>query len=279
VFFDSLRAVLAQGAERRQPLTPEKLDDIELDEAYRFYTERFADAGDFTFFIVGSIEPSLVRPLVERYLASLPSRDDSERWADLGIERPDGVVTETVRKGIEARSRVSFVFHGDYEWSREENHVLRSMATAMETRLREVIREEEGGTYGIGVWASPSRYPDEEYLVHITFGTDPGRAEELSDRVLSVLSEVIEDGLDSSYAQRVRTIQSEEYEKDIRSNSYWMNTMQGLYFHELDPARILEYPDLIETIDAEVLTAATRRYLDTDQYIELILFPEEDADR
>jgi zinc protease len=277
VFFDRLRAILARGAERRQPLTVEKLEEIDLDAAYDFYTERFADAGDFTFFIVGSIEPSLVRPLVERYLASLPSTDGGEQWADPGIERPTGVVTETVERGIEARSRVSFVFHGEYPWSREENHVLRSMASALETRLREVIREEEGGTYGIGVWASPSRYPDPEYLVHITFGTDPERADELADRVLSVISDITEEGFESSYAQRVRTTQAEEFEKEIETNGYWMNTLQGLYFHELDPARILEYPELVDGIDAGVLTEAARRYLDTDRYIELILVPEETA--
>jgi zinc protease len=223
------------------------------------------------------MEPSLVRPLVERYLASLPSEDGEERWADPGIERPSGVVTDTVEKGIEARSRVSFVFHGDYEWSREENHVLRSMASALETRLREVIREEEGGTYGIGVWASPSRYPDPEYLLHITFGTDPERAENLADRVLAVISEITDEGLESSYARRVRTTQTEEYEKDIETNGYWMSTMQGLYFHELDPTRILEYPELVEAVDAELLTDAARRYLDPDQYIELILYPEDGA--
>jgi len=275
VFFDRLRAVLADGAERRQPLTLDTLEDIDLDEAYGFFSERFADAGDFTFFIVGSAQPSLLRPLVERYLASLPASGGEESWVDPGIERPEGVVTERVEKGIEARSRVSFVFHGDYEWSREENHVLRSMATAVETRLREVIREEEGGTYGIGVWASPSRYPDEEYLVHITFGTDPERAGELSERVLSVLADIRDEGLDPSYAQRVRTTQTEDFEKDIRTNGYWMSTMQGLYFHELDPTRILEYPELVSAIDAEVITEAARRYLDTDRYIEVVLYPED----
>ncbi len=275
VFFDRLRSILAGGAERRRPLTLETLEEIDLDDAYEFYAERFADAGDFTFFIVGSMQPSLVRPLVERYLASLPAAGGGESWEDTGIERPDGVVRERVEKGIEARSRVSFVFHGDYEWSREENHVLRSMATAVETRLREIIREEEGGTYGISVWASPSRYPNEEYSVHISFGTDPERAAELSERVLAVLADIRDEGLDSSYAQRVRTTQTEDFEDDIRSNDYWLNTLQGLYFHELDPTRILEYPELVDAIDAEVLTEAVRRYMNEDRYIELVLYPED----
>jgi zinc protease len=275
VFFDRLRSVLASGHERRQPLTVDKLEEISLEAAYEFYTERFGDASDFTFFIVGSAEPSLVRPFVERYLASLPSEGRKESWKDVGIERPDGVVSETVEKGIEERSRVSLVFHGPYEWSREENHILRSTARALETRLREVIREEEGGTYGIGVWASPSRYPEPEYLVHVTFGTDPARADDLSRRVLSVIDSIAQNGFDQSYAQRVRTTQTEEFEKDIRTNDYWMSTLQGLYFHELEPNRILEYPELIERIDAELITNAARRYLDTETYIELILFPEE----
>lgn len=278
VFFDRLREVLAQGDARRQALTVEELEEITLDTAFEFYTERFADASDFTFFLVGSFEPSLVRPFVERYLAGLPAEDRQESWRDVGIERPTGIVEETVEKGIEQRSRVSLVFHGPYDWSREENHVLRSLGEAVQTRLREVIREEEGGTYGIGVWASPNRYPDEEYLVHITFGTDPARADELANRVLSVLEEIRSNGFEPSYAQRVRTTQSEEFEKDIRTNGYWMSTLQGLYYHDLDPARIQEYPKLIERIDAELLTEAANRYLNQDSYIELILLPGDESD-
>ena len=275
VFFDRVRSLLFQGAERRKPLTVDKLDGITLDQAYESYTDRFSDAGDFTFFIVGSIEPSIVRPFAERYLASLPSDGREESWADPGVERPDGVITETVEKGIEERSRVSLVFHGSYEWSRSENHRLNSMAEALQRKLREVIREEEGGTYGITVTASGSRYPDPRYIVHITFGTDPDRARELADRVRSVIEKITEDGLDSSYVERVKSTQREGFEDDIRTNNYWMNTLKGLYFHELDPTRILEYPDFIADLDADTVTEAARRYLNMDRYIEVILYPED----
>lgn len=275
VFFDRVRSLLFQDAERRKPLTEEKLDEITLDQAYESYNDRFSDAGDFTFFIVGSVEPSVVRPFVERYLASLPSEGREERWDDPGIERPEGVVSETVEKGIEERSRVSLVFHGAYEWSREENHRLNSMAEALERKLREIIREEEGGTYGIRVSATPDRYPDPRYTIHITFGTDPDRARELSDRVRSVIEEITEEGFESSYVERVRSTQSDEFEDDIRTNSYWLDTLKGLYFHELDPTRIHEYPDLVSEMNADSLTEAARQYLNMDRYIEVILYPED----
>ncbi|MFP4636947.1 MAG: M16 family metallopeptidase [Spirochaetaceae bacterium] len=275
VFSDRLRAILSGDAERRRPLTLERLEEIELEEAYRFYRERFADAGDFTFFVVGSTEPSVLRPLVERYLAGLPGDGEAEGIGDPEIERPDGVVEDVVRKGIEPQSRIALVFHGDYEWSREENHVLRGMAEALERRLREIIREEEGGTYGIRVSATPRRYPDEEYLVYIRFSTDPVRARELTDRVYEVIEGITEEGLDESYAERVRSTLREDFEEDIRTNTYWRDMLEGLYFHELEPARILEYPELVDELTAEALTDAVRRYLDTEQYVELILLPEE----
>src|SRR5690606_279207 len=96
-FSDTVRVVLAQGHPRARPPSPEMFDQLDMWKSFEIYRDRFADASDFTFYIVGSFEPEDVREYVETYLASLPSLGRIERGRDLGIRPPRGVVEKVVR--------------------------------------------------------------------------------------------------------------------------------------------------------------------------------------
>ena len=75
---------------------------MNLDKSFAFYKDRFADASDFTFVIVGSFDLPTIKPLVERYLGSLPSLHRKETGRDVGIRPPTGVVEKEVRQGHRA---------------------------------------------------------------------------------------------------------------------------------------------------------------------------------
>ncbi|MFP4431497.1 MAG: M16 family metallopeptidase [Spirochaetaceae bacterium] len=276
-FISTLREILFQDHPRRRQLTPEDVERIDLDAALSFYRERFADPSDFTFFFVGSASPETLEPFVTRYLASIPAVNRNESWEDIGVETPEGVVDRDVYAGIEPISRVGIVFHGEYDWGRENNYRLRSTADLLGRRLREVIREEEGGTYGIGAWASVRRHPDPLYTVFITFSTDPDRAEELTDRVMGVVEEVTAGDISRELVERVRTTQLAEFESGRRTNGFWLNALWESYFYDLDPAVVLDYPDLVEDFTPTVVRETAVRYFDTDRMVTVILYPAEAA--
>ena len=151
VFVERFFQALAQDHPRRQPLTPERLDQIDPRVAMEVYEERFADAGDFTFVLAGTFRPEDVEGLVETYLASLPATDREETWRDVGVERPSEPVEIVVERGIEPKATVWLVLHGDAPWSREEEHTLATLGRVLQIRLREVLREELGAVYGASV--------------------------------------------------------------------------------------------------------------------------------
>ncbi|PYS68978.1 MAG: peptidase M16, partial [Acidobacteria bacterium] len=72
-FSKALMAARYQNHLRRQLTTPEMIDSWNLDKSMAFYKDRFADASDFTFVFVGSFDLPTIKPLVEKYLGSLPS--------------------------------------------------------------------------------------------------------------------------------------------------------------------------------------------------------------
>src|SRR4030095_11849867 len=72
-FQEALTKALTQDHPRARTPTPEMIDTMDLTKSLAFYKDRFSDASDFTFVFVGRLDPNTVKPLVEKYLASLPS--------------------------------------------------------------------------------------------------------------------------------------------------------------------------------------------------------------
>jgi zinc protease len=274
-FQDTLQVTLSQGHFRARPLSAELLDELDLDRALAFYRDRFADAGDFTFVFVGSFDLREIRPLVQTYLGGLPTTGRIETWRNVGMDPPTGVIRKTVRKGIEPRAQTEIVFTGPFEYAPAELHALRSLADLLEIRLREVLREDLAGTYDVSVVASAARLPEPRYSFHIGFGSAPERVTELTDVVLSVIDSLKTAGPPESDVQKVREIQRRERETNLRQNGYWLEALVARYREGRDPRDILEGGRLIDALDAAVIQQAARRYLRTDNYVQVTLVPEQ----
>ena len=221
---------------RALPLYGAALEEIELDDVLATYTERFSDASDFTFVFVGTIDPDALRPLAERYLATLPADGADPGWRDVGIDRPDGIVTDTVRAGIEPVSEVVVAFHGTYDFSQQSNYAIRAVERMLSIRMQEVIREDESGTYGVGVQAKFSRIPDERYSLLVSFRSSPERIEELTGRVFDVIREVREEVPDESYVERIRETQRSSFREQLTNNQFWLSQV-GTRPGTIDPWR------------------------------------------
>ena len=277
VYSDSLGVILSGHHPWSTPLQAEQLQDIDLDRAMAFYRERFADVGDLTWVFVGNVDPRTLRPMVERWIATLPSTGREESWRDPGIETPEGPLHRVVRAGIDEKARTTLVMHGDFEWNRANRHALSSLGQALRIRLREVIREDMSGTYGVSVSASSSRIPESEWQMRISFGADPERLDELVAEVEKVLREVRENGLDASYVEKVREQQKREHEEGIRQNGYWMSTLTFRERYGIDQLEQLDTLELIDALDAEDLAAAAARYLPVESMLRVDMVPEEGA--
>ena len=278
VFQDTLSVTLNQHDARQRPWTLELLDELDLDRSLDVYRDRFADASDFTFVFVGAIDLQRIRPMVETYLASLPDRDRVEAWRDVGPTRPAGVVARDLRRGVEKKSQVAMVFPSEIAWSQETVHRVRSMATALQIRLRERIREDMSGTYGIGLWPMINRFPREECLAWVSFGCDPDRVDELVDAVLNEIEEMKVSGPDSLLMTKVKEGQRRQFEKDLKENRFWQSALHNAYLNDQPVDEILDYPELTESLTADDIRQAAVAHLDFDRYVKVVLYPAQDAE-
>ncbi|HEX2205313.1 MAG TPA: insulinase family protein, partial [Longimicrobium sp.] len=270
---DTLHAVLTQGHPRARRLTSASFDSVSLDRALAIYRERFADAGDFTFYLVGRFSPDSIRPLVETYLGGLPSTGRRETWRDVGVRGPRGIVRKTVRRGLEPQARTALVFEGPVEFDRRTVSLLRTLADALEIRLREQLREELGGTYGVSVSGNAGRDPRPEYQFSVDFGADPARLDELSRVVFAQIDSLKNQGPTERDLQKVREAQRRSRETDLRDNQYWTSALVSYDRYGWDFRLIDDDPMSMTFTPADVREAA-RRFLDTSNYVQVSLVPE-----
>jgi len=272
-FGDTLSATLTQHHPRARPLTVESLDGIDLDRALAFYRDRFASAEDFVFVLVGALDLETVRPLVEQYLGALPAAERDDHWVDLDIDPPDGVIEKVVRRGIEPQSRTAMVFTGPFEYTHENRLRIRVLASVLEGRLRENLREVLGGTYSVGVSAGYEDIPEPRYTIRVTFGSDPERAEELRAEVFEEIERLKGDGPTEQDVNTALEQERRSLETSMESNGWWASQ---LTFHAeagTDPGTILD-----RSREAAVTVEAVRtdagRYLPDDRYVVVVLLPE-----
>ncbi|MFC1595505.1 M16 family metallopeptidase [Gemmatimonadota bacterium] len=277
-FLDTVTAIVSQNHFRARPITEEMIDEWDLQRSLDFYRDRFADASDFTFLFIGNIDLETIRPLVERYIGGLPSIGRVETWRDVGIEYPSGVVKKEVRRGVEPQSQTILLFPGPFEYTRLNSYALTSMTEVLNIRLREKIREELGGTYGVNVGASVSRRPEEEYSITIMFGADPERMEELIGVVFDEIDSLGTFGPTPDYIQKVQESQRRARETNLRQNGYWMTNLAGRYRYGGDPREILTYEAIIDQLTPEMVRDAARKYFDLENYLQFTLYPEGSID-
>ncbi len=273
-FYDTLSVVMAQHHPRVRPLTAARVDSVRLDDAMRFYQERFADMDDFTFVIVGSFAVDSIRPLVEQWLATLPATPRQDRWRDLGIRPPTGQVERTVRKGIEPKARTLLAFTGPFEFTPANRVAMNALAEVLTITLRERLREALGGTYGVNVSGSPSRIPVPSYSFYVSFSSAPDQVEPLVQAARAEIDALRARGARLADVQKVQETMLRERETGLRENSWWLRRLAAYDQYGEELRGVLAGDRYARALTPEMIREAARKWLSGENVVRLTLLPE-----
>ena len=265
---------LWKGNVRRKPAEPDEIAKVDEDKALAFYKDRFADFSDFTFVIVGSIKLETLKPLVETYLASLPGKGRKEKEKDLNIRRVPGVVKKVFKLGSEPKAAVQIEFHGPQKWTRDNDRDMYVLGEVLEVKLRNTMREDMGGVYGVGASGRISRSPYQERSFGIRFGCDPARVDELVKAALDGAAALAKDGADEETLANVKEQFVKGRETELRTNRFWLGWLATSYKYGDDPTIVLDTAPMIARMKPALVKAAAKRYLDPKQYYESVRLPE-----
>ena len=248
---------------------------LDLEVMQRYYRERFSNAADFTFFVVGAFTVDGITPLLEQWVATLPSTGKkTSTFKDTGVRFPERTAKEEVLKGREPRGQTVMSFFADTKLDELEMHRARSAASLLGIRLRDILREELGGTYGVSV-AYDNSMPQPGYgSMTVQFGSDPANIEKLSGEVLKEIERLKAQGPTAEDVARVQELERRDLETASRQNSYWVGSLQTVHMLGWDPGSIARREDRIRKLTPQVLHETFKRYFPTDRYTIVTLKPE-----
>jgi zinc protease len=257
---------------------PIKLEDIAKlnpDRMYAFYQQLYANAADFTFFFTGAFKVDEIVPLLEKYVASLPSKGAAtSKFADLRIQFPASVVREVVYKGQEPRGQTMMTFYADTGLEELETHRVQAAVNVVENRLREILREQLGGTYSVNVsYLNTSPVPSYGTTT-VQFASAPENVEKLQAAVMAELDRLRRDGPSPGDVQAVKEAEKNGLQEAFRENSYWQGSLMTAHLLGRDPRRIPLRIERTESLNQENILAAIRKYFPATRYTIVTLMPE-----
>ena len=275
VFGERVEQVNTSNHYSAQALKVADLPSLNLDAMRRFYQARFGNAADFTYFFVGTFAVNELTPMLEKWIGSLPSTGKkTSAPRDMGVRFPSAVVREEVKKGKEPRSQTVMAFFADTGLDEFEMHRARAAANVLGIRLREILREELGGTYGVNV-SYDNSLPMKGYgAMSIQFGSAPENVDKLVKAVFDEVARLQKAGPSLDDVNKVKEMERRDLETNARQNSYWLGSLQTVHMLGWDPTGINRRLDRIEKLTPEILHGMFTKYFPMERYTVVTLKPE-----
>ncbi|MCH6256020.1 insulinase family protein [Puniceicoccaceae bacterium K14] len=278
VFQDRIMEELYENHPRREPLTSDMLRLFDPELSLAVYEDRFSDASDFTFVFVGAMDLKSFKPYVSKYLGGLPAvgREEEGRLVD-GTLR-EGVTSFSMNKGLEDKSVVRVQYFGEAEWSVDNRYSLIAARDVLDIRLRNVLREEKGGTYGVSLSANLSRAPEERFSSGFAFSCDPENVQIMIMLAQAEIDRLKREGPSESDLSKVKEIHLRGVESGLQSNNFWLQSISTIIQEERDLDEILKSEERIKGLKADSVKKAFEVYFDRTNMLEAILNPQVNPD-
>jgi zinc protease len=272
VFDDTVAATLRPRDLRALHNTAPFVAAVDMDRAFRFWRDRATNGSNFTAVIIGDFEIWQVSPLIERYLASLPT-GHAEQPADVGFRRPNGIVERVIQRGIEPRAFTRIIVGDTLDLTLEADADLDAVRDLLEMVLYERLREQLGGTYGVSVSVDVRRGPQPSYAFNIDFAASPARVDSLASAAIGEIERLRDRGPTSTEAMKVREAAIQHNSDESRGNTYWANELEWHALSGWSLDSIADHPNDAANVSLPMLIAACNKYLDGRSYVRVTRLP------
>jgi len=249
-FSDNLIFALFDNHPLRKRMKAEDYDKVDYAKALKLYADRFKDANNFVFTFVGNIDPETFEPMVEQYIGALKTKKNDETWTANVPAITDKDVTSHYTKAMENPKVTCYmVYNGDMEFNRKNQLTMQVLSDVMDIVYTEKIREDEGGTYGVGVNGNLNNRPKESFMFLIGFNTNKEMYEKLMGIAKAELQNMANQGPRPEDLKKVKEFLIKKHAEDLESNRYWMNCIQTQDSDGYNP--MANYNEIINGISSD----------------------------
>jgi zinc protease len=274
VFGEKLSQINTSNHYTAQPLTPERLNTLSREKMVAFYRERFSNAADFTFFMVGAFKVDDVVPLLAQYVGSLPSAGKpTSSFKDVALHFPAATEQARVELGREPRGQTVISFYADPSIDPMEQEQIIAATTVLDIALRDILREDLGQTYTVAVGLSQPLPQRGAGHIQVRFGAAPENLPSMTARVMEEIKRLQQEGPSLDLTNRAKETARRGYETALKQNDYWLGRLQTIKMYDRDPGEILTRNKRIDTLTPQVLQDVFRKYFPADRSTVVTLVP------
>ena len=262
------------------PLAPvavphaEYFDQLKLDRAMEIYKEHIGDVSGMQFAFVGNIDEQKLIPLIEKYVASLPSTGKKFTYTDNKVRTAKGKINLNTYKGKEEKSLILAVFAGETPFNEDEALKAKALTEVLNIRIIEELREKVQGIYGGGIFGGLEKVPYNSYSFIAQLPCGPEKADTLTKALQIEIAKIRKNGIEESYLSKVKKQWLETHKETIKSNAAWAGNIISSKVEGENIDRFVNYEKYVEKLTTADIKKVANSYLSGNNLMIATLMPE-----
>lgn len=253
---------------------PEYYDKIDMQRAVNIYKERFGDANEMNFAIVGSIDESKLKLLVEQYIGALPATNKVFNYKDNGLRTVKGKINLNVNKGQAEKSLILQMYSGEIPYSEELDLKANAITEVLNIRIIEELREKIQGIYSGSMEGGLQKLPYPHYQFFVELPCGPAKVDTLLIAMNAEINKLKNEGPSKTNLEKVKQQWLEQNKTAMKENGTWLTEILETKFPGSNVDRFLHYPKYVGALTAKEVQDAAKLLLNGQNLITAILRPE-----
>ena len=273
---DSVTATLyGNNNPKRRLINKEFAKDVSFESAKTTYMERFHNAADFEFFIVGDVEISDLRPLLETYIASIPTNAKMEKWKKNDVSWTSNNINKDITLKMEdPKSSVKIGYKTDIKYSLKKALVAKALGDMLKLRYLETLREQEGGTYSASAIGYLSKRPNQRAILQISFDCNPEKVKTLTGIAQHEISKIAQGEILQSDLDKTLSSYLKERKEQQDYNTYDMNVLINYFREGYNMNAPENFENLVRNISKKDIQDFAKKLLFDSKSYEIVFNPD-----
>ncbi|WP_315366194.1 insulinase family protein [Prevotella koreensis] len=272
VYSDSLMFTLYGHNPRFAPSDKADLPKISYDRIMQIWKESFSNARGFVFYFVGNYDEAALRPLIEKYIASLPSTKKVADWKPIELY-PTGKVSNVFTRKMETPKATAFKFwHAIMPYTLENEVLSDAAGQVLAMVYLKDIREDASAAYSVNASGGMSRQCDKAMAVMQAYcPMDPEKAE----TAIALLAKGIADNsikVDADKVAKVKENMLKNADINAKSNGHWVSNISEYVFTGVDLQT--NYKKVVNELTPEKIANFLKQLLASGNELDVIMTPE-----
>ncbi len=270
-----LKVLYGSDSRKLKKSDPEEFSKFNVTRANQIIKERFADPSDFTFIIIGNFDLDTIRPLIKKYIGGLKGYETNDKIIKQKYFKINSSKEITLYAGETQKSQVQICYYGKLPSDLKSRSTATILTEILKVKLRNALREEKSGIYGISVGSSFDDIPENYFRFDIGFGCSTGAVDTLTAEVNRQIALIKENGPDKESMEKIKTVLTREFESNTKKNRFWQQVLTDIYrLNRNIDIEIGEYLNCISNVSQEQVQKMAIENLNDNKKVTIKMYPK-----